>query len=75
MTLNEISNSINAIDSSHANQKIKPDIVRGLIQMFDKINELTKIFQTVRDKFENDSLPLFNMTMLNRQPTDNKQYE
>ena len=74
-THNEISNRMNAIDPFHNNQKIKQDIVKRLIQMFDEINELTKTFRTVKDKFENDSLPSFNMTMLGRRPTDSKQYE
>ncbi|KAK9931510.1 hypothetical protein M0R45_018784 [Rubus argutus] len=69
-THNEISNRMNAIDPFHNNQKIKQDIVKRLIQMFDEINELTKTFRTVKDKFENDSLPSFNMTMLGRRPID-----
>ncbi|XP_004289561.1 PREDICTED: uncharacterized protein LOC101297391 [Fragaria vesca subsp. vesca] len=73
-THNEISNRINAI-SPGKKQKIDHDIVSGLIQMFDEINELTKIFRNVRDKFEDNSLPTFNMTMLSRQPFDSKQYE
>ena len=39
-TRNEISNRINAIDPSHVNKKIKPDIVNGLIQMFDGIKSI-----------------------------------
>ncbi|XP_062006831.1 uncharacterized protein LOC133723982 isoform X2 [Rosa rugosa] len=74
-TKNEVSNRINAIDPSHINKKIRPDIVQGLINMFDEINELVKTYRTIRDKFEDSSLPSFNMTMLNRQPTDSKQYE
>jgi hypothetical protein len=74
-TKNEVSNRINAIDPSHDNQKIKPDIVHGFIEMFDEINELTRTFRMIRDKFEDRSLHSFNMTMLGRQPTDSKQYE
>ncbi|XP_062000159.1 uncharacterized protein LOC133717461 [Rosa rugosa] len=74
-TKNEVSNRINAIDSTHANENIKSNIVQGLIKMFDEINELVREFRTMRDKFENHSLPSLNMTLLNRQPTDSKQYE
>ncbi|XP_061999055.1 uncharacterized protein LOC133716360 [Rosa rugosa] len=74
-TKNEVSNRINAIDPTHINNNIKADIVRGLIKMFDETNELVKEFRTMRDKFEDESLVSLNMTILNRQPTDSKQYE
>ncbi|XP_004306651.1 PREDICTED: uncharacterized protein LOC101307332 [Fragaria vesca subsp. vesca] len=64
-TKNEISNRINALNPNKK-QRIDPHIVSGLIQMFDEINELTKLFRSIRDKFENDSLPSFSMTMLSR---------
>ncbi|XP_040362207.1 uncharacterized protein LOC112165742 isoform X3 [Rosa chinensis] len=74
-TKNEVSNRIKAIDPTHANSNIKSDIVEGLIKMFDENNELAKEFRTMRDKYENDCLPSLSMTILNRQPTDSKQYE
>nr|XP_011462186.1 PREDICTED: uncharacterized protein LOC101300808 [Fragaria vesca subsp. vesca] len=74
-TNNEVSNRMDAIDPCHTNKKTKPDIVGGLIQMFDEINELAKEYRNVRDKFEDESLSLFNMTILGGQPTDNRQYE
>lgn len=74
-TNHEISNRMDAIDPSHMNKKIKPDIVEGLIQMFDEINDLVKKYRSVRDKFEDGSLPSFNTTILGRQPTDSRQYE
>ncbi|XP_040362560.1 uncharacterized protein LOC112168203 isoform X2 [Rosa chinensis] len=74
-TKNEVSNRINAIDPTHVNENIRLDIVQGLIKMFDEINELVKEFRTIRDKFENCSLPVLNMIILNRQPADSKQYE
>ncbi|XP_062028399.1 uncharacterized protein LOC133744280 [Rosa rugosa] len=74
-TKNEISNRINAIDPTHVNTKIKPDIVQGLIKMFDENNDLVKEFRTMRNKFEAHSLSSFNMIILDHQPTDSKQYE
>lgn len=47
-TRNEISNPINAIDPSHVNQKIKPDVVKGLVQILDDVNKLTKEFRNVK---------------------------
>ncbi|XP_062005049.1 uncharacterized protein LOC133722214 [Rosa rugosa] len=74
-TKNEVLNRVNAIDPTHVNVNIKVDIVEGLIKMFDETNELVKEFRTMRDKFENHSVPSLNMSVLNRQPTDSKQYE
>ncbi|PRQ28775.1 putative DNA helicase Pif1, helitron helicase-like domain-containing protein [Rosa chinensis] len=74
-TKNEVLNRLNAIDPTHDNINIKLEIIEGLIKMFDEINELVKEFRTIRDKFENRSLPSLNMTILNRQLTDSKQYE
>ena len=74
-TNNEVSNRMDAIDPCHTNKKTKPDIVGGLIQMFDEINELAKEYRNVRDKFEDESLSSFNMTVVGGQPTDNRQYE
>ncbi|XP_040368295.1 uncharacterized protein LOC112192958 isoform X3 [Rosa chinensis] len=74
-TQNEIYNRINAIDPTHMNNNIKPYIVEGLIKMFDEINELVKQFRTIRDKFENQCLPLFTVNVLDCLRTDSKQYE
>ncbi|XP_040362335.1 uncharacterized protein LOC112166811 isoform X2 [Rosa chinensis] len=74
-TKNEVSNRINAIDPNHNNVNIKSNIVEGLIKMFDQNNELVKEFRTIRDRYENGFIPTLNMTILNRQPTDSKQYE
>nr|XP_011463708.1 PREDICTED: uncharacterized protein LOC101292992 [Fragaria vesca subsp. vesca] len=74
-TNNEVSNRMEAIDPCHTNKKTKPDIVQGLIQMFDEINELVKEYRYVRDKYENGSLPSLNMTILGRQQNDSRQYE
>ncbi|KAM5582269.1 hypothetical protein ABKV19_002595 [Rosa sericea] len=74
-TKNETSNHMNAIDPTHVNQNIRSDIVEGLIKMFDEINELTKEYRIMRDKFENPSLPSFNMSILNCESIDGKQYE
>ncbi|XP_061998973.1 uncharacterized protein LOC133716283 [Rosa rugosa] len=74
-TKNEISNRINAIDPTHVNTNIKPNIVEGLIKMFDENNDLVKEFRTMRNKFETQSLPSLNLTILDRQPADSKQYE
>ncbi|KAL6211637.1 hypothetical protein ACLB2K_016860 [Fragaria x ananassa] len=73
-TRNEIRNRIKAVGSDDIG-KIKLEIVQSLMHMFDEINELVKLYRTVRDKFENSSLPSYNITMMGRQPNDNKQYE
>ncbi|VVA13213.1 PREDICTED: DNA helicase PIF1 [Prunus dulcis] len=43
--------------------------------MFDQTNELVKLFRTIRDSFEKDSLPPQKITLLGRQSNDGKQYE
>ncbi|XP_004301743.1 PREDICTED: uncharacterized protein LOC101302173 [Fragaria vesca subsp. vesca] len=73
-TRNEVSNRINAL-RPNKKQRIDPNIVKGLIEMFDEINELAKLFRNIRDKFEDNSLPSFNMTFLSRGPSDSRQYE
>ena len=56
-------------------KNIRPNIVERLIQMLDETNELTKSFRSIRDKFKDDSLSSFNMAILDRQPTNSKQYD
>ncbi|XP_050380064.1 uncharacterized protein LOC126797485 [Argentina anserina] len=73
-TCNEVSNRMNAIDPSHTS-KIELNIVVALIEMFDRLSELTKTYRAIRDRFQSDSLPSLNMTILAPQSRDNKQYE
>lgn len=66
---------MNVIDSSHTNKKSKPDIVEGLIQMFDKINKLAKKYRNIKDNLEDSSLLSFNTAIFGRQSIDGRQYE
>ncbi|CAL2268107.1 unnamed protein product [Prunus armeniaca] len=74
-THNEVMNRLDAVNCNQKNEKLDQSIVQGLIQMFDESNELVKIFRTIRDKFEEGSLASLKITLLGRQPNDNRQYE
>lgn len=64
-----------AIETNESNDKIDTKIVHRLITMFDDVNELVKLFQTKRDEFEDLTLPMLQITMLDRQSNDSRQYE
>ena len=59
ISLPEVFNRMNIIDSSH-NSKIQQNVVAELIQMFDTINELTKTYRAIRDRFQTNTLPSLN---------------
>ncbi|XP_070665149.1 uncharacterized protein [Malus domestica] len=72
---NEIQNQLRAFDCDGTNKKLDSKIVENLIKMFDESNELVKLFQTTRDKYETDGLTNLKLTLLGRQPNDSKQYD
>lgn len=73
-TRNEVSNRMNIVDPL-LTSKVEPNIVGALIEMFDKFSVLSKIYRAIRDRFQTDSLPSLNITILAPQLYDTKQYE
>ncbi|XP_070678920.1 uncharacterized protein [Malus domestica] len=73
-TANEIGNHLNSVNCKERNMKLDENIVEGLINMFNELNELVQMFRTIRDKFENNSLPSLKISILGRQLNDDKQY-
>ena len=57
---NEIANRIQAVDSNGRNPNLDPNIVQGLITMFDENNELVKYFTTVKNIFDDNTLRTLN---------------
>ncbi|XP_028951441.1 uncharacterized protein [Malus domestica] len=73
-TANEIGNRLNAVNCKERNMKLDENIVERLINMFNELNELVQMFRTIRDKFENNSLPSLKISILGRRLNDDKQY-
>ncbi|XP_077221932.1 uncharacterized protein LOC143855744 [Tasmannia lanceolata] len=73
-TENEISNRIRAISKDNRCDILDPTIVKGLLNMFDTYNQLTKVFRMARDRFKESDLHDVHIRLIGNRGRDARQY-
>ncbi|XP_038698800.1 uncharacterized protein LOC119996288 [Tripterygium wilfordii] len=73
-TDNEVANRVAAIGDHGREPHIDEAIVSQLIDMFDRVNALVKIFRMARDRFRNGEMHSLSLRLCEKRLTDTMQY-
>ncbi len=74
-TKHKVQNRMIALQGKKSDFELDPNIIKILIQMFDEISQLVKLFRAVKDRFQtNEKIPL-KWKLLARRKEDSSQYE
>ncbi|KAJ9183289.1 hypothetical protein P3X46_007166, partial [Hevea brasiliensis] len=74
-TKHKVQNRMITLQGKKSDFELDPNIIKILIQMFDEISQLVKLFRAVKDRFQtNEKIPL-KWKLLARRKEDSSQYE
>jgi len=72
-TENEVSNRIASLNRDN-NLRLDPNIVEGLLKMFDEHNQRAKVFRMVKDQFKDQDLHPIRLRLIGIREKDGRLY-
>ncbi|XP_038716065.1 uncharacterized protein LOC120009516 [Tripterygium wilfordii] len=73
-TDNEVANRMSTFTNTGSPKKIDEAVVAQLIAMFDRVNELVKVFRMARDRFTSGETHSLSLTLCGKRIGDGSQY-
>ncbi|XP_021743384.1 uncharacterized protein LOC110709442 [Chenopodium quinoa] len=73
-TENEVESRIHSIGNGESTPDLDPEIVAGLSKMFDKHNQLAKVFRMARERFAETDLQPVKIRLIGTRAKDGRQY-